>query len=205
MIYEHYKVSRKNYLDNISKATFIKLVVLTLLVVILASILITRDFINYKQSVNQTILKDYLQSLELKTAYGYNHPDQKVDIALTEYALNYLVTEGQSCNHKTQLHLKPEDKNTTFITCQEITSISQDTLGKHISVFIPAQNNNDQFSNTPTPVSEYRFFIDFRDGETSLLNYKWRLIDKKGKLRSLDFCKEHPNLCKYIYVSKGKK
>jgi len=204
MIYEHYKVNKKSLLENISTATIVKLAILLALILILASILITRDVINYKQSVNQTILKGYLQSLELKTAYGYNHPEQKVDIALTEYALNYLVTESQLCNKKTQLTLKEDDKKISFIECQEITRISQDPMGKHISVFIPQRNNNDQYANTLTTVSEYRFFIDFREGEPSLLNYKWNLIDRKGKLRSLEFCETHPNLCKYIYVAKGK-
>ena len=205
MIYEHYKVKKKSLLENISTATIIKFSILLLLLVILASILITRDFINYKQSINQTILKGYLNSLELKTAYGYNHPAQKVDIALTEYAWNYLVTDSQLCNQKSQLTLKEEDKNTSFIDCQEITRISQDTMGKHVSVFIPQKNNNDQYSNVPTSVSEYRFFIDFRDGDPSLLNFKWNLIDRKGKFRSLEFCQNRPNLCKYIYVAKGKK
>lgn len=205
MIYEHYKVKKKNLLEKTSTATIIKLAILISLVLILASILITRDVVNYKQSINQTILKGYLNSLELKTAYGYNHPEQKVDITLTEYAWNYLVTNNQLCNQKTQLTLKEEDKNASFIDCQEIIRISQDPQGKHVSVFIPQQNNNDQYSNVQTLVSEYRFFIDFRDGDPSLLNFKWNLIDRKGKFRSLEFCQNRPNLCKYIYIAKGKK
>ena len=205
MIYEHYKVRKKSFYEDMTKATMIKVSVLVLLLVILASILITRDVINYKQSINQTILKSYLQSLELKTAYGYNHPEQKVDIALTEYAWNYLVHDSQFCNQKSQLTLKPEDKKINFIECNEIKRISEDPLGKHVTIFIPQKNNNDQYSSEPTPISEYRFFIDFRDGEPSLLKYKWNLIDRKGKLRSLEFCTDRPNLCKYIYVAKGKK
>lgn len=205
MIYEHYKVNKSPFFDRLSRATCIKVFILFLLLVMLISILVTRHVINYNQSVNQTILKGYLEALELKTAFGYNHPEQKVDIALTEYAWHYLVTDSQLCNQKSQLKLKEEDKKVSFIDCKEINRISKDPLGKHVSVFIPQKNNNDQFSKEPTPFSEYRFFIDFIEGDSDLLNYKWNLIDKKGKFRTLEFCQEHPNLCKYIYVAKGKK
>lgn len=202
MIYEHYKVKNKGFFNNLSKTSIVLIIVVVFLAVISASIWLTRESIKKDQSINQTVLKGFIQALELKTAYGYNYPEQKLDIPLTEYAWHYLVTENQPCHQKSLLKLKDEDKNVLFIDCKEVIRIGQDPIGKNISIFIPQENNSDQFSSPLKTVPEYRFFIDFVKGYPDLLDYNWNLIDKKGKIRSIEFCEKHPALCKYIHITK---
>lgn len=157
-----------NFKDKYSK-NVILFVLITLLIIIVSfvSILITIKYINHSNNINIKIINKYIESLELKTAYGYKHPIQKVDISISEYAKNYLVNpENKECGNYSQLILINEEKNLELISCDFIKKIENDSIAKNISIYVPEKNNSEIFSNNLNNYSDYLFLIGFNDADT---------------------------------------
>lgn len=185
--------------DKYNKNT-IFFILITVLIVIVSfiSILITIKYINHSNNVNITIINKYIESLELKTAYGYKHPIQKIDINISEYAKNYIVNpKNKECGQSSQLILINEEENLELISCEFINKIENDSIAKNISIYVPEKNNSEIFSNNFNNYSDYLFLIGFNDGEESLLDYDWILTDRQGRRRNYEFCNKYKNLCKY--------
>ncbi len=191
-------VQKDSFYQRIPKVVWIILICLIIVGVSLLSVFLTVKYIKYNQNINKVFINKYIEALELKTAYGYKHPEQKIDINLVNYAKNYIINpNNKECGKESQLILKPEENNLSFMNCEFIESIKNDDMAKNITLYVPKENNTEIFSNNYSKYSTYYFFIDFNDGDDSLLDYDWILVDRQGRNRSYEFCSKYKNICKY--------
>lgn len=189
-------------IDNLSNVKLIIILIIFTILFSIISVFITYKYIKYNNSVNINILNSYIESLELKTAYGYKHPIQKIDINISEYAKTYLLNKNQlSCGNSSQLDLKKEEDKLEFISCNFINEIENNKLAKNITIYVPDSNNKEIFSEgfnkDINKYSNYSFFIEFNKGDVSLLDSGWILIDRQGRQRDYSFCQKYINLCKF--------
>lgn len=196
---EEEPVKKESFLKRIPKKIMILAFVLLIIFSSLFSIFLTVKYVKYTQNINVTIINKYIESLELKTAYGYKHPEQKIDINIKEYAKNFLINKtNKDCGENSQLDLNKEDSTLNFMSCGFIKEIETDKIANNITIFVPNENNKEIFSDSFNKYSTYSFFIGFNEGDQSLLDYDWILVDRQGRTRSFEFCDKYKNLCKYM-------
>lgn len=196
---EEEPVKKESFFKRIPKKIIILGVVLLIISSSVVSIYLTVKYVKYTQNINVTIINKYIEALELKTAYGYKHPEQKIDINIKEYAKNFLINKtNKDCGKNSQLELNKEDTNLNFMSCEFIKEIEKDKIANNITIFVPIENNKEIFSDSFNKYSNYSFFIGFNEGDQSLLDYDWILIDRQGRTRGYEFCDKYKNLCKYM-------